>query len=173
MHLGYLGPSFFCFESTHRNDPDAKCSQLRAQVPPGIARVAATSRRGVVTNVASTLPRPTPCTPTPSPQPVPSPVAVSGFPSQSRKLSDPVACHRRDVRYSPFKCLPKCPKANRDQEEALPAAFQATRKEGQADGQLVVPYFPSSPKMLLGAANAAARFNNCVRQPAPPPPEEP
>lgn len=30
-------------------------------------------------------------------------------------------------------------------------------------------FFASSPKMLLGAANAAARFNNCVRQPAPPP----
>lgn len=46
-------------------------------------------------------------------------------------------------------------------------------KKGQADGQLAVPYFPRAPpKMLLGAANAAARFNKLC-QTARPSPEEP
>lgn len=170
VHLGYLGPSFFCVEPTHRNDPEAKCSQLRAQVPPGIARVAATSRQGVVTSVASTLPRLTPYTPTTSPQPVPSPVAVSGFPLRSRKR---VACHRRDVRYSPFKCLPKCPKANRNHVEALPAAFQATRKEEQADGQLAVPYFSQAPPKCSSVPPTQLPGLITVSDSPPLPPEEP
>lgn len=164
VHLGYLGPSFFCVKPTHRNDPEAKCSQLRAQVPPGIVRVAATSRQGVVTSERGEYPPPPhPLHPTPSPQPVPSPVAVSGFPLRSRKPPP-----RRQI--LTFQVFAKVPEGQSEPRGSSAGRLSGNKKGRTSRRPAGSPlFFASSPKMLLGAANAAARFNNCVRQPAPPP----
>lgn len=173
VHLGYLGPNFFYVESTRRKDPDAKCSQLRAQVPPGITRAVVTSRRGVVTSVTSTLPRPT-------------------HPLHSHPLpaAGPLSCRRLRLPFVKPEAFPagRLPPPRRQiltfqviakvtERQSEPRGSSAGRLLGNKKGRTSrrpagSPLFSaSSPKMLLGAANAAARFNNCVRQPAPPPQE--
>lgn len=50
-----------------------------------------------------------------------------------------------------------------------PVVFRSRRKRSERRRPAESPSFSSSSlQMRLGAANAAARFNNCVRQPLPP-----
>lgn len=129
-------------------------------------------RQGVVTSVASTLPRPTPLHL--------HPLRVAG-PLSCRRLRLPFVKPEAFPagRLPPPRCqiLTFQVFAKVTERQSEPRGSSAGRLLGNKKGRTSrrptgSPLFSaSSPKMLLGAANAAARFNNCVRQPAPPPQE--
>lgn len=129
-------------------------------------------RQGVATSVASTLPRPTP------------------LHLHPLRATGPLSCRRLRLPFVKPEAFPagrlpppRCQIltfqvfAKVTERQSEPRGSSAGRLLGNKKGRTSrrpagSPLFSaSSPKMLLGAANAAARFNNCVRQPAPPPPE--